>query len=125
MSRQGSPFLHGERVVVRDAEWLVQRIDRCSDGAQQLTCDGVPERVRNQEGVFFTSLDIDFDVSDPAKTKLVRDDSLRFARSRPYVESQLRRSVPSDEESGSATRPRCDRPLTSFHGLPCPSSTIF
>ena len=90
-------FAPGARVVVRDAEWVVRRADRSSDGFQQLTCDGVSELVRGQEGVFLTSLDTDIELLDPARTKLVQDKSPGFSASRLFVESQLRQAVPSDE----------------------------
>ena len=87
----------GARVVVRDAEWVVRRADRSSDGGLQLTCDGVSELVRSQEGVFLTAIDSDIELLDPATTKLVRDKSPGFSASRLYIESQLRQAVPSDE----------------------------
>ena len=87
----------GARVVVRDAEWVVRRVDRSSDGGLQLTCDGVSELVRSQEGVFLTAIDTDIELLDPAMTKLVRDKSPGFSASRLYIESQLRQAVPSDE----------------------------
>lgn len=73
----------GARIVVRDAEWVVRRVDMSSDGGKQLTCDGVSELVRSQEGVFLTSLDTDIELMDPARTKLVEDPSpaLKHARS--------------------------------------------
>ena len=82
---------------MRDVEWVVRRVDNSSDGHQQLTCDGVSALVRGQEGVFLTSLDQDIEILDPARTKLVRDPSAAFARSRLFIESQLRQAVPSDE----------------------------
>ena len=88
----------GARIVVRDAEWVVRRVDMCSDGAQQLTCDGVSELVRSQEGVFLTSLEDDIEILDPARTKLVPDTSPGFVASRLFIESQLRQAVPSDEK---------------------------
>ena len=90
-------FAPGARVVVRDAEWVIRRVDMASDGSQQVTCDGVSELVRGQEGVFLTSIDADIELLDPATTKLVQDKSPGFSASRLFVESQLRQSVPSDE----------------------------
>ena len=42
----------GARVVIRDAEWVVRRVDMIADGAYQLVCDGVSELVREQEAVY-------------------------------------------------------------------------
>ena len=86
----------GARIVVRDAEWVVRRVDQSSDGGQQLTCDGVSAIVRGQEGVFLSNLDRDIEILDPAKTKLVRDESPAFVRARLFIESQLRQATPSD-----------------------------
>ena len=90
-------YAPGARILVRDVEWVVRRVDNSSDGHQQLTCDGVSALVRGQEGVFLTSLDQDIEILDPARTKLVPDNSAAFARSRLFIESQLRQAAPSDD----------------------------
>ena len=36
-----TPMAPGARIVVRDEEWLVRRVDPSSDGGRLLTCDGV------------------------------------------------------------------------------------
>ena len=87
----------GARVVIRDAEWVIRRVDRCPDGGYQLVCDGVSELVREREAIFLTSLESDIQVLDPADTRLVPDESPGFADSRLYLESQLRQAVPNDE----------------------------
>ena len=87
----------GARVVIRDAEWVIRRVDRCPDGGYQLVCDGVSELVREREAIFLTSLESDLQVLDPADTRLVPDESPGFADSRLYLESQLRQAVPNDE----------------------------
>ena len=87
----------GARVVIRDAEWVIRRVDRCPDGGYQLVCDGVSELVREREAIFLTSLESDIQVLDPADTRLVADESPGFADSRLYLESQLRQAVPNDE----------------------------
>ncbi len=90
------PLAPGARIVVRDAEWVIRRVDLSSDGGQQLVCDGMSELVRNQEGVFLTSLEGGIEVLEARSTGLVRDDSAGFVRGRLYLESQLMRAVPSD-----------------------------
>ena len=87
----------GARVVIRDAEWVIRRVDRCPDGGYQLVCDGVSELVREREAIFLDSIDSDIQVLDPADTRLVPDESPGFADSRLYLESQLRQAVPNDE----------------------------
>ena len=85
----------GARVVVRDAEWIVRRADH-APGGYQIVCDGVSELVRGREAVFLTALEPAIEVLDPAKTRLVPDDSAQFTDSILYMESQLRQAVPSD-----------------------------
>ena len=82
--------------MIRDLEWVVRRVDLGSDGFQQLTCDGVSALVRGQEGVFLTSLEEKIDILDPARTRLVPDESPGFRRSRLFIESHLRQAAPSD-----------------------------
>ena len=85
----------GARVVIRDAEWIVRRVDMIADGAYQLVCDGVSELVREQEAVYLSTLE-QIEVLDPAQTRLVADRSPGFADSLLYMESQLRTTVPND-----------------------------
>ena len=92
-----SPPLPGTRIVVRDAEWVVRRVDSTPDGGSQLTCTGVSELVREREAVFLTRLENQIKVLDPATTTLVPDTSPRFTRSLLYMESLLRRAVPNDQ----------------------------
>ena len=76
----------GTRIVVRDAEWIVRRIDPLPDGGSQLTCTGVSELVREREAVFLTRLENEIRVLDPATTTLVPDTSPQFRRSLLYIE---------------------------------------
>ena len=86
----------GARVVVRDAEWIVRRVDH-APGGFQVVCDGVSELVRGREAVFLTALEPDIQVLDPAETRLVPDSSAQFSDSILYMESQLRQAVPNDD----------------------------
>jgi len=87
----------GARVVVRDAEWIVRRVDH-APGGHQIVCDGVSELVRGREAVFLTAIEPAIEVLDPAKTQLVPDDSPQFGDSILYMESQLRQAVPNDAD---------------------------
>jgi len=69
------PFAPGSRVVIRDEEWLVRRIDPATDGGWLLTCDGISELVRSQSALFLTTLEDGIAVLDPEKTELVPDDT--------------------------------------------------
>ena len=88
----------GMRVVIRDAEWVIRKVDTSSDGGQQLTCDGVSELVRDKPAIFLTQLEGDIQVLDPAETQLVQDGSSGYADSLLYIESQLRRQSINDEQ---------------------------
>lgn len=87
----------GARVLIRDEEWLIRRVDPSSDGGDLLICDGVSELVRGRTAQFLTRLEDHVDVLDPAKTELVADDSNAFNASMLYIESVLRRNLPNDE----------------------------
>ena len=47
------PYAPGARVVIRDEEWLVRRVDPSSDGGHLLSCDGVSELVRGRASQFW------------------------------------------------------------------------
>ena len=87
----------GIRVVIRDAEWIVRRVDH-APGGYQLTCEGASELVRGREAVFLTALEQSVEVLDPAQTRMVPDTSPQFTDSLLYMESQLRQAVPNDDE---------------------------
>lgn len=92
----------GSRVLVRDEEWLVRRIDPSSDGGTLLTCDGVSELVRGRSALFLTHLEErlsgPIEVLDPAKTELVQDMSSSFNASLLYLEAMRRRTTPNDTD---------------------------
>ena len=87
----------GARVLIRDEEWLIRRVDPSSDGGSLLVCDGVSELVRGRAAQFLTRLEERIEVLDPAATRLVADDSSAFNASMLYMESVLRRNLPNDD----------------------------
>jgi superfamily II DNA or RNA helicase len=92
------PYAPGARVVIRDEEWLVRRVDPSSDGGHLLCCDGVSELVRGRSAQFLTKLEEEIVVLDPAKTELVSDKSSHFNTTFLYLEAQMRRSTPNDDQ---------------------------
>ena len=46
-------FALGARVEIRDAEWVIRRVDMTTDNGYQLTCDGISELVCGKEAIFF------------------------------------------------------------------------
>jgi len=87
----------GARVVIRDAEWLVRRVDRTSSNGQAISCVGLSEIVRDKEAVFLSELEKDILVLKPEETRLVRDNSAGYTDSILYMESLLRQSTPTDD----------------------------
>ncbi|MGM0681442.1 MAG: helicase-related protein [Thermodesulfobacteriota bacterium] len=89
----------GARVVIRDAEWLVRRVDRTSSYGKALTCVGLSELVKDKEAVFLTEIEKlrnPVQILDPAQTKLVPDQSTEYEDSLLYMESLLRQTPPTD-----------------------------
>ena len=87
----------GARVLIRDEEWLVRRVDPSSDGGDLLVCDGVSDLVRGRSAHFLTRLEDRIELLHPAQTRLVQDDSSHFNASMLYIEGVLRRNLPNDD----------------------------
>lgn len=85
----------GARVLIRDAEWLVRKVDKTETDGQALHVVGLSELVRDREAIFLSEAE-DVKVLDPADTTLVPDDSPGFIASRLYLESLLRKTPPTD-----------------------------
>ena len=81
---------------MRDAEWVVRRVDMTSGGNHQLACTGISEIVRDRQAVFLSELER-IEVLEPENTRLVADRSPAFADSLLYMESRLRQVVANDE----------------------------
>lgn len=90
-----SSLAPGARVVVRDEEWLVRRVDALAGEGYAVHVTGLSELVRDHDSIFLTTLDT-VEEMRPEKTALVPDDSPMFRRSRLYLESLLRRTPPTD-----------------------------
>lgn len=86
-----SQFAPGMRVLCRDAEWLVTRVEY-SDYTHRhhaVHCLGADDLVRGHEAIFLTQLD-KIEPVDPRNTKLVSDNSSGFRLSQLFLEAQLR-----------------------------------
>ncbi len=86
----------GARVLIRDTEWLVRRVDRTSTGKQAVSVVGLSELVKDKEAIFLEEIDR-IEVLDPADTKLVADTSTCYRDSLLFMESLLRQTPPTDE----------------------------
>jgi len=95
-------YAPGARVIIRDAEWLVRRVDRTSTGGQSVSVIGLSELVKDKDATFLTEIEESIgggiEVLDPAETKLVPDTSSSFRDSLLYVESLLRQTPPTDDK---------------------------
>ncbi|WP_285163556.1 DEAD/DEAH box helicase [Shewanella goraebulensis] len=98
MAIETKNYAPGMRIVIRDAEWVIQKVDPTSDGGSLITCEGISELVRGHEGRFLTTLEEYIDILDPKETKLVEDESPSYMTSKLYMESMLRQRVPTDEQ---------------------------
>lgn len=84
-------FAPGMRVLCRDAEWLVTRVEY-SDFAHRnhaVHCIGADDLVRGHEAIFLTQLDT-IEPVDPRATKLIQDESNGFKLSKLFLEAHLR-----------------------------------
>lgn len=97
MNAQHQAAAPGARILVRDAEWLVRRVDRTSTGGDALTVVGVSELVRGKEAMFLTEVEKSIEMLDPADTRLVPDTSTEYQASMLYMESLLRQTPPTDD----------------------------
>ncbi|WP_155984571.1 DEAD/DEAH box helicase [Thioalkalivibrio sp. ALE14] len=101
-------FTPGMRVVCRDAEWLVSRVDAAGSYQHQIVfCTGVDDLNRGHEAAFLTQLDQIKEVN-PRETALVRDESNGYSRSKLFLEAQLRQMpltdpAPNFEDMGAFT----------------------
>lgn len=91
-------YAPGQRVIIRDTEWVIRRVDLMADGGYQLTCDGVSNFVKGKESIFLTTYEKDIIVVNPEETKLVVDASSAYERSLLYIESLMRELVPTDDK---------------------------
>jgi ERCC4-related helicase len=89
----------GMRILCRDAEWLVQRVEASNDAGTEYAVHvvGVDDLVRGHQSIFLTQLDR-IEAVNPRKTKLVPDNSNGFRRAKLFLEAQLRQMPAAGEE---------------------------
>ena len=114
MSFIENTFAPGARIVVRDAEWLIRRVDRTSTGGQSLTVVGISELVKDKDAIFLSEIDKNIEILDPAETKLIPDTSSSYQASLLYMESLLRQTPPTDEKLYIGHRAKREVLVTSF-----------
>ena len=92
-----SPLAPGARVVIRDAEWLIRRVEPTSTGSLALNLVGLSELVRDKDARVLAEAEDNIEVLDPALTRLVSDPSPGYSASRLYIEGLLRQTPPTDD----------------------------
>lgn len=94
------PISAGSRIVARDEEWLVRKIDKTPSGGQMLTVTGLSQLVRDREAKFIDAIESEFGdeirVVDPKNTEPTHDKSSYYRDTRLFLEALLRQSVPAD-----------------------------
>lgn len=89
-------YAPGMRLIIRDEEWMIKKIDTNEIGAQALNCIGISPLVKDKEAIFLTDLE-EIEAVDPTKIRLVKDDSPKYTKSLLYLESQWRQKNPTDK----------------------------
>ena len=88
------------RVLIRDAEWLIKRVELAShapkDRPYELTCIGISNLVRGKEARFLEGFEDEITILRPEKTRLVQDDSRAYVKSKLFIESLLRKTPATD-----------------------------
>ena len=81
----------GIRILCRDAEWLVTRVDESdyANGHFAVHCVGADDLVRGHQAMFLTQLDR-IEVVDPRQTRLAADASHGYRLAKLFLEAQLR-----------------------------------
>ena len=88
-------YAPGMRAIIRDEEWMIKKITTNSMNVQALYCVGISPLVKDKEAIFLEDLE-EIKIVDPAKVKLVPDNSPFFRRAQLFVESQWRQRIPTD-----------------------------
>lgn len=92
-------FAPGNVVVVSDDDWLVTSVDASSNGPVP-NVQGLSDLVRGQDAVFYPSLDRRIQLNALRDSTVCADDSLKYRRSRLWVESTLgKTAVPISDDS--------------------------
>ena len=89
-------YAPGMRVIIRDEEWMIKKCDSNSYGSYTLQCVGISPLVKDKSAYFLSDLERHIDIVDPAKTRLIVDNSPHYNRGRLYLESQWRQMIPTD-----------------------------
>ena len=101
-------YAPGQRVIIRDAQWKIRRIDILADDEYELTCDGISNFIKGKESIFLTTYEKNITVIDPLNTEFVIDKSTNYSKSLLYMESLLKDVVPTDTKIHRANKAAMD-----------------
>jgi len=101
-------YTPGQRVIIRDAEWTIRKVEILSDDGYELTCDGFSNFIKGKEAIFLTSYEQSIQIVDPLETKFIIDKSSGFTKSLLYMESLLKDVVPTDTKIHRASKAAMD-----------------
>lgn len=90
-----SEYAPGMRVLIRDEEWMIRKVETNSMGNKALYCAGISSLVKDREAVFLEDLE-EVEPINPAEVNLVPDKSSHFIKTRLFLESQWRQKIPTD-----------------------------
>ena len=91
-------YVPGARVIIRDEEWLIRRVDKTDRNKDVLLAIGLSPLVSGQERYFLPHLENSVEIIDPRNTEFVHDESSGYQKSRLYLDSLLRQTPPTDEK---------------------------
>jgi ERCC4-related helicase len=108
MSSASQSLVPGARIEIRDAEWIVKKIERSSRSGNIIYVTGISGIVQDKDAIFIDSLEGDIEIIDPAKIELVADGSSYFNDTLLYLEGQLQRSLPVTKDPILANKAAID-----------------
>lgn len=88
-------YAPGMRVIIRDEEWVIRKIETNTLNNRVLYCSGISILVKDRSAIFLEDLE-KIEIVNPANVKLVIDDSPHFRKSQLYIESLWRQKIPTD-----------------------------
>ena len=93
--QKDADFAPGMRIIVRNEEWMIKKVETNAFGNKTLHCTGVSPLVKDVDTMLLADIEEIAQV-DPAKIKLIPDDSPFFMKSRLFIESGWRQKTPTD-----------------------------
>jgi hypothetical protein len=48
-------YTPGQRVIIRDAEWTIRKVEILADDGYELVCDGFSNFIKGKDAIFLTS----------------------------------------------------------------------